>query len=104
LGDEFCDFVQIVGKIYLGGSCIWGCFIALFRVLFIKAQSWLTKSVGVKQLLIILLSFGALHIFLFAGVTFKIDNESLTKKLCYHISLNDLAVIQDYQVRFLTFF
>jgi hypothetical protein len=77
LGSDFCNFVRFIGAIYLGGSCIWGCFIALFRVLFIKAQNWLTNSVGVQRLLIIMLVFGT---FLFAGVNFLIGGESPTKK------------------------
>jgi hypothetical protein len=100
LGNEFCNFVRFIVAIYIGGSCIWGCFIALFRVLFIKAQNWLTNSVGVQRLLVIMLTFGALEIFLFAGVNFQIDGESPTKKLCYHLSFYDMAVIQDYQVRY----
>jgi hypothetical protein len=100
LGNEFCNFVQFIGTFYLGGSSIWGSFIALFRVLFIKAQNWLTKSVGVQRLLIILLTFGALENFLFAGVSFQIDGGSPTKKLCYHLSFSDMAVIQDYQVSY----
>jgi hypothetical protein len=100
LGNEFCNFVQFIGAIYLGGSCIWGCFIALFRVLFIKAQTWLTCSVGTNRLIITMLTLGALQIFLFAGVSFQIDGESLTKKLCYHLSFSDMAVIKDYQVSY----
>jgi hypothetical protein len=100
MGNEFCNFVHFIGAIYLGGSSIWGCFIALFRVLFIKAQNWLTCSVGVNRLLIAMLTLGALQIFLFAGVSFQIDGESLTKKLCSHLSFIDMAIIQDYEVRY----
>jgi len=59
LGNKFCNLIQFIGAIYIGGSCIWGSFIALFRVLYIKAQNWLTNSVGVPRLLIIMLTFGA---------------------------------------------
>ena len=98
LGAEFCDFLKFVSSVYPGGSCIWGCFIALFRVLFIKGQHCLTESVGVRHLLFIMLIYGSLQIVLFAATSFQLDGESLSKKLCYHLSLNDLTIIQDYQV------
>ena len=30
-GDEFCTFADVLGLLYVGGTYVWGCFIALFR-------------------------------------------------------------------------
>jgi hypothetical protein len=38
---SFCKFLNFVGGLYVAGSYMWGCCIAVFRVLFVKAQTFL---------------------------------------------------------------
>jgi hypothetical protein len=97
-GSQFCDFADFIGLVSLSGSYLWGCYIALFRVLFIKAQNWLKKSIGIKNLLRLMLCVGTIHGFIFATTFFFTDEESFIKKICYHLSIKDLTIMQDYQV------
>ena len=40
LGDTFCSFSNYVSFIYLAGSSVWSCFLAVFRIIFIRCQKW----------------------------------------------------------------
>ena len=98
IGREVCDFTEFSILIYLAGSSIWGSYIALFRVMFIRAQTWLTNSIGIKNLLWLLLSIGTGQIFYFAIVTLFVDEESYAKKVCHHLSFDDVIIMQEYRV------
>ena len=98
IGSEICNFTEFIFLIFLAGSYAWSCYIALFRVLFIKAQKWLTDSIGIKNLLWIMLIAGTAQILFFANIILYIDEDSFLKKICYHLSLNDVIIMQDYQV------
>jgi hypothetical protein len=98
-GSQFCEFANFIGLVYLAGSSIWGSYIALFRVLFIKAHSWLKNTVGIENLLWIMMFVGALQNLIFATTFFYTDEESFVRKTCYHLSLKDLTIMQEYQVK-----
>ena len=98
LGSQFCDISHLIAVVSLAGSYTWGCYIALFRVLFIKCQNWLTNTIGIKNMLCTMLCIGTTQIFSFAAIFFYIDEESFVRKICFHLSLNDLTIKQDFQV------
>jgi hypothetical protein len=98
LGSGFCKFVEFIGILYIGGMSTWGCYIAVLRVLFIKAQMWLQDTIGVTLLLQMLLLLG-LVMNLSAGLLFlHFDEDSITKKFCYHLSVSDFNILEEYQV------
>ena len=50
-GKQFCKFSNLIGALYIGGSYGWSCFIAVYRVLYIKFQNWMKTQIGVLNLL-----------------------------------------------------
>ena len=98
LGNDFCKFSEFIGVVYIGGASTWGCYIAVLRVWFIKGQMWLQDTIGVVRLLQVMLLLGGV-LNLSAGLLFlHIDDDSITKKFCYHFSVNDFKIMQEYQV------
>ena len=98
LGSDFCKFAEFIGILYIGGMSTWGCYIAVLRVLFIKAQMWLQDTIGVTLLLQMLLLLG-LVMNLSAGLLFlHFDEDSITKKFCNHLSVSDFKILEEYQV------
>jgi hypothetical protein len=59
LGFDFCKLNVFFISVYLSASNVWSCFIAIFRVVFIKAQNWLSTQIGEINLLKIMIGFGS---------------------------------------------
>jgi hypothetical protein len=100
LGDKFCWMANFTSSLYIGGSYMWGCYIALFRVFFIKAQELLKNKIGIRNVLLFMLLTGITQVVLFAITLTITDNENTTKKMCAHLSDADLKMIDDYKVIF----
>jgi hypothetical protein len=86
LGSTICHLTEFIGVLVLGGNFYWSCCIAVFRVLFVKAQNWLKYKMGVKKLLTIMVGFGICQILVFAALAIKFDNDSSIRKSCFHQS------------------
>jgi hypothetical protein len=98
MGSEFCDWLPATGCFYLIGQSLWGCLIAIFRILYIKAHNCVKYKIGEKRLL---------WIFLFTGITvhstvgfflFYFDDESLQGKTCNQYSGKELEIVLLYKV------
>ena len=100
LGSAACKITEFVAAAFIGGSLYWNCSIALFRVLYIRAQTWLIETVGIKTLLMALLLFGFGLIFTFAFLTIAHDRTSTVRKMCFHLSSVDLEIMDAYVVCF----
>ena len=100
LGTIFCWMANFTSSIYIGGSDMWGCYIALFRVFYIKAQDWLKNKIGIYNLLLFMLFSGITQVLLFSISLTVTDNENTTKKMCTHLSDVDLKIMDDYKVMF----
>ena len=98
LGPFACALTEFVAAVYLGAALYWNCSIAVFRVLFIKAQKWLNKTVGIKTMLVTMLLFGFVLIFTFALLTVTYDKTSSIKKMCFHLSEADMEIMEAYKV------
>ena len=97
-GQQFCDWIPLAGCINLTGYIIWSALIAIYRILYIKAQNWVKYGVGERRLLCICITAGvSLQLFLSIGI-FYFDDESLVGKVCSHYSAEDLQVLQLYKV------
>ena len=98
LGEEYCNVANFVGALYIGGSYVWSSYIALFRVLYIKAQNWLKLNIGIRNLLSLMIVAGIAQLVPFAFLLLLHDNENSTRKMCFHLSDSDLEIIDSYQV------
>ncbi len=98
VGTWYCWLANFTGNGYIAGSYIWGCYIALFRVLYIKAQDWLKNKIGIENLLLNMLIAGISQVLLFAISLALTDNENSTKKMCAHLSDQDLDILDGYKV------
>ena len=58
-GHYFCNVANLAGAVYIGGSYIWSSYIALFRVLFIKAKDLFGVDLEVNSFLLGMLTTGA---------------------------------------------
>ena len=59
---RFCESVRFIGLVHLGGTYMWGTWIALFRVLFVTSQDLLKKKIGVDNLLRAMIIAGILEV------------------------------------------
>ena len=98
LGPFACTLTEFVAATYLFGSCYWNCSIAVFRVLFTKAQTWLTRTVGIRSMLVGMLvtGFGAILTGAFLSISY--DNHSALRKMCSHHSTEYLEIKEAYMV------
>ena len=99
VGTWICWLANFTGNVYIAGSYIWGCYIALFRVLYIKAQDWLKNKIGIGNLLLKMLIAGIFQVLLFSISLAITDNENSTKKMCAHLSDVDLDILDGYKVQ-----
>ena len=99
LGDQVCHWLPLSGCINLVGYLVWSCLIAIYRILYIKAQDWVKFTIGERRLLVIILIFGLLLHGSIAGTMFYHDDENITGRACSHYSVKDLEITLDYKVR-----
>jgi len=97
LGIQFCKMAHLVNVGYIGGSCVWSSYIAIYRVLFIKFHTWMKKQVRGFTLLYSLIVVGFIEIILLIFV-YANDKTNVTMKMCSHYSMEDLDIIEAYQV------
>ena len=98
LGDLFCDWIPATGCFYLIGQSLWGCIIAVYRILYIKAYNWVKYKIGEKRLLWIFLTTGILIHLIIGFCLFLFDDESLIGKVCNQYSGKELEIQLMFQV------
>jgi hypothetical protein len=98
LGNNFCLITEFFATIYITGTTFWGCYIAVFRVLFIKGQTWLKNWIGVGNLLWLMLTIGVLENIVITVLSLYVDEESIVKRFCNHLSIKDFEILEDYKV------
>lgn len=97
LGETFCHSILYISGHYIIGSYTWGCFIALFRVLFVKAQKWLSNTIGIGKMLYFMLIYGSVIIITLSSMLFLFDYTS-TYRMCTHISTESSTILSEYMV------
>jgi uncharacterized integral membrane protein len=70
--NRFCNWIDLPSCLYIVGAVVWSSLIALYRVLFVRAQN--------------------LAIF---------DSKNTTERMCFHYSIDDVNIIMDYNVSIL---
>lgn len=97
-GESFCRWVPLAGCINLTGYIIWSSLIAIYRILYIKAQGWIKYKVGERCLLQCFILLGLIFQTGLSVTIFYFDDESLVSKACNHFSAEDVDIIQQYHV------
>jgi hypothetical protein len=73
---------------------MWGMHIALFRVLFIKAQKFVKLYVGINNLLNIMIFHGFFQVIFYTVSLHLVDNQVGTRKMCTHESFEDQKIME----------
>ena len=93
-----CYLNGISHGLYLSGTFIWRCCIAIYRVLFIKAQRWMTDKMGQRNLLGVMIVFGLALMTGYTNVSATFNRYSYSKRSCNRWSDEDVDIIKSYQV------
>jgi hypothetical protein len=97
-GSQFCDWSDLPGCTYLVGSFIWSSLIAIYRVIYIKAQNWIKNVVGEKRLLRIFMGI-AFSFYIPASLWLAMyDYRSSSEIMCYRRSNEETLILLTYQV------
>jgi hypothetical protein len=97
-GQTFCNFLFYLSGLYTGGCFVWGSCIAVFRVLFIKAQTWLKRTIGIKNMLYLIIFSGFVVLIGLNSVLFLYDNGP-SYRICLSLSRESSLIMLDYLVR-----
>lgn len=98
MGSRFCDWVPLGACLNLTGYIIWSALIAVYRILYIKAQNWIAYKVGNKTILKLFIFLGFFLQLSLSMAIFYFDDESVFGKGCNHFSSDDLEIFQEYRV------
>jgi hypothetical protein len=99
-GKTFCEWIDLPGCIYLVGSYIWSCLTAIYRILLLKAQTWVNEF-GEFKLLSIFLMFGTFLLISSSLWLAMFDYRSISQRMCFHYSIEEAYLFQTYQVTIL---
>ena len=100
-GAQFCEWIDLPGNIYISGSFLWSALTAIYRVLFIKATTWIRRKNNEKIVLVVCLTLGfTLQLPIALWLT-KYDSWSSFEKLCTHYSNEKINIQLAYQVSLL---
>ena len=97
-GNNFCNWIPLAGCINLSGGYIWSCLIAIYRILYIRAQQWVKYKIGERRLLTGFIYIGFVLQLMLSLTIFYFDDESLVGKACNHYSADDLEIMLQYKV------
>jgi len=98
-GNSFCQLTALPGCMYTVGKIVWSCFVALLRIVYIKAQSWLKFTIGEKSLVYPMLLFGVTLVLSVAFLLVKFDNKNAVKKICLHHSDKYIDILEVTKIR-----
>jgi hypothetical protein len=99
-GFNFCNAVFSISVFYTGGGYMWGCCIAVFRVMFIKAQTFLKIYIGTSSLLFFMLVFGTVLDICYSISLFFSGDRSPTVSMCTYDLEENTKTASTYQVFF----
>ena len=88
----------LIPVVVLTGSVVWSCLLAIYRILYIKCETFVKFGIGERRLFKLFVFLGFT---LQAGSTFILflsDEENLTVKICNHYTTEDIKIMQIYKV------
>jgi hypothetical protein len=80
------------------GNISWSCLIAIYRVLYLKAQTWVKFQIGENRLLLLFIILGLSVTLSFGFLLVVIDEESITLKFCNHHDYTYLDILNYHKV------
>ena len=93
IGEDACNFVDLIGTTYILSQVVWSSFIAIYRVILIKFHGLLKN--GIKKPMFVFILSAAGHIFIFASaVLFAYYDKGIQYRLCAHRSVEELEILQ----------
>ena len=92
IGHEICNFADIFGCLYLAGSSVWSCTIAIYRILYLKATTFVNYGIGEKNLIVLLFSVGFFTVLVTSFFISFID-KGIGYRLCTHHSKQELEIL-----------
>ena len=95
---KFCYLNGASQSLYISGTFHWRSCIAIYRVLFIKGQKWLTENIGSNNVLALMIAVGLSFMTAFSYISVTSDRYSYSKRNCNHWSDNFVDIIKTYQV------
>jgi len=98
ISDQLCHLNEISHGLYLSGTIIWRCYIAVFRVLFVKARSWLTEKMGATRLLVLMILSGLALMIGFSIALMMLDPYNYAKRNCFRWSDEAVDIMRSWQV------
>jgi hypothetical protein len=91
IGDEACNWADIIGIVYLEGQTVWSCFMAIYRVSFIRYQRFV-KTIGDSNFVCALTIFG--YGIIFSSTTFfAYHDKGILYKLCTQYSAEEVLIM-----------
>lgn len=93
IGEEACNWTDLMGTLYLVGQAVWSCLIAVSRILLIKNPNFFKKGIKESNFAFCFTLAGHIFIITCAGVFASYDKGTLYK-LCTHRSVEGLRMLE----------
>jgi hypothetical protein len=97
-GPQFGPSINLISCFYNSGSLFWSYFVAIYRVLFILAQRWLTQYVGIDRFLNFLIVYGLISVLANGSAYNYMDDKGSITKASFHRSNAYIEIMNSYQV------
>jgi hypothetical protein len=91
IGVEACNWADIIGAIYVAGQTVWSCFMAIYRVVFIKCPRFV-KTIGNSNFVVALTTCGYGIILSFAAF-FSYHDKGILYKMCTQYSAEEVMIM-----------
>ena len=92
IGDEGCNWTDLMGTFYLIGQTVWSCLIAIYRILFIKYPHVFKYGIKESKFVILLSALG--HVFIaHTAFTIAYFDKGILYKICTHQSVIEVIII-----------
>jgi len=95
---RICYFAELMSGSYVSGTIVWRCYIAILKLLYVKAQNWMQNTLEITKLLTVLVILGLAKMALFSSVMVSSENDSYVKRSCYHRNSTDLEILYGFEV------
>ena len=93
IGKGGCNWMDLIGTLYLIGQTIWSSFIAIYRLLYIRFQRFFKNGLKQSKFALIASVFGNTFVILSACIQAYFD-KGILYKICSHQSVTEVAILK----------
>jgi len=93
IGNDACNMADLIGNLYLFGQAVWSCFIAVYRVFYIRFQNLFSSGIKTSRF-IFLLSFLGHTFIISSATTIAYYDKGILFKMCTHSSVEKVAILK----------